>query len=41
MSLPQHVKHDFLLVIISMLFILFVTGCGGKAEEEQAPIVLP
>ncbi|WP_279233110.1 hypothetical protein [Marinisporobacter balticus] len=41
MSLPQNVKHDLLLVIVSMLFILFVTGCAGTGEISAEPEIIP
>lgn len=41
LSLPKNVKHDLLLVIVSMLFILFITGCASTDEESSTPIIIP
>ncbi|WP_278320181.1 hypothetical protein [Inediibacterium massiliense] len=41
MALSENVQHDLLLVITSMLFILFVTGCAGPSEISEEPTIIP
>ncbi|WP_279222284.1 hypothetical protein [Anaerophilus nitritogenes] len=41
MELSKNVQHDLLLIITSMLFILFVTGCAGPSEISDETRIIP
>lgn len=42
MALSEGTKRELLLAIVSMLFIVFVTGIGSDSQGvEEEPIVIP
>ncbi|WZL72693.1 hypothetical protein QBE52_16750 [Clostridiaceae bacterium 35-E11] len=40
MPVSEETKRDVLLVIVSMLFIIFVTGIGEPVDISAEPIVI-
>ncbi|MDD3840383.1 MAG: hypothetical protein PHP06_07380 [Clostridia bacterium] len=41
MSSCKDFQHDVLLIIISLLFFIFVTGIGRPTEVPDETIVIP
>jgi len=37
----EDTKHDLLLVVVSMLFIIFVLGLGESTDVSIDPIIIP
>lgn len=40
-QLSENNRHDLLLVVVSLLFILFASGLAVETPTPGAPIVVP